>query len=141
MYQLATTLENETLLIGYFPLSEVRLMQDARYPWVILIPRREGIIELFDLTEPDQRQLQRESLFVAQQMKIAFSAKKMNIANLGNIVTQLHLHHIARFVDDESWPLPVWGRGERQPYPATEIAKRQDEYQQLFHTLLQADDN
>ena len=120
MYHLHSRLADDTLSIGQFSLCDVRLMNDARYPWVVLVPRKEGITESYQMTLDEQQQLMRESAFVAQQLTKLVSADKMNVAALGNVVSQLHIHHIARYHADESWPAPVWGQGESVPYQQAE---------------------
>ncbi|WP_438970102.1 HIT domain-containing protein [Methylophaga sp.] len=116
MYELHPQLQKDTIRIGQFELSDVLLMNDERYPWVILVPRRVNVREIHQLTETEQQQLLKESSFVAKAMTQLFSAQKMNVAALGNIVEQLHLHHVARFTSDASWPKPVWGIGQAAPY-------------------------
>ncbi|MGC8854254.1 MAG: HIT domain-containing protein [Halothiobacillaceae bacterium] len=89
-------------------------MHDAHYPWLILIPQRSGLRELHELSEDDQFQLMRESSHVARFMTQLFHPEKLNIAALGNLVPQLHIHHIARYSDDPAWPHPVWGAYQGQ---------------------------
>ena len=96
-FELDPRLAADTFLVGETPLSQVLLMNDARYPWLILVPRRADITEPFELSEADQAQLWRESMRLGQAMKAHFAADKLNIAALGNQVAQLHVHHIARF--------------------------------------------
>ena len=132
MFQLAEQLAHDTFKVGDFDLCEVRLMNDARYPWVILVPKREGLTELYQLASDEQIQLTRESNFVAEQMQQGLSADKMNVAALGNIVAQLHIHHIARFHQDEAWPAPVWGKGQAMPYTEQESTAVLDALQNLF---------
>jgi diadenosine tetraphosphate (Ap4A) HIT family hydrolase len=115
-FELDPRLAADTVLVGETPLSQVLLMNDARYPWLILVPRRGGITEPFELSEADQAQLWRESTRLGQAMKAHFAADKLNIAALGNQVAQLHVHHIARFHVDAAWPGPVWGVGSAVPY-------------------------
>ena len=91
-------------------------MNDCRYPWLILVPERPGITEAFELGEEDQRRLWQESMVLGEVMKTCLSAHKLNIATLGNQVSQLHVHHIARFRTDSAWPRPVWGVGAAEPY-------------------------
>ena len=106
----------DTFVVGETPLSQVLLMNDARYPWLILVPWRCDITEPFELSEADQAQLWRESMRLGEAMKAHFAANKLNIAALGNQVAQLHVHHIARFHADDAWPGPVWGVGRAVPY-------------------------
>ncbi|GLP99456.1 MAG: HIT domain-containing protein [Pseudomonadota bacterium] len=122
MYELHPQLKQDTIRIGEFELCEVLLMNDMRYPWLILVPKRENKAEIYQLTEQEQQRLLIESSFVSKAMSGLFSAAKMNIAALGNMVEQLHIHHIARFKTDATWPKPVWGIGQAEPY--SEIAKK-----------------
>jgi diadenosine tetraphosphate (Ap4A) HIT family hydrolase len=93
-------------------------MDDARYPWAILTPRIAGASEWFDLSESDQARAAREALSLARQMKAMTGARKMNVAALGNMVAQLHIHVVARFEGDAAWPGPVWGVGTKTLYAA-----------------------
>ena len=124
-FQLDPRLAADTFLVGETPLSQVLLMNDARYPWLILVPRRSDVTEPFQLSEADQAQLWQESMRLGVAMKAHFAADKLNIAALGNQVAQLHVHHIARFHADDAWPGPVWGVGGAVPYsdPALEVLK------------------
>lgn len=116
-------LASDSLKIVDLPLSELRLSNDANYPWVILIPRRAGIREIYQLTEEDQRQLWTESAQVGEAMMTAFAGDKLNVAALGNVVAQLHVHHIVRYSDDAAWPQPIWGCHPARPYTETEAAE------------------
>ena len=115
-FELDPRLAADTFLVGETPLSQVLLMNDARYLWLILVPRRSDVTEPFELNEADQVQLGRESMRLGEAMKAHFAADKLNIAALGNQVAQLHVHHIARFHTDDAWPGPVWGVGSAVPY-------------------------
>ena len=115
-FELDPRLAADTFLVGETPLSHVLLMNDARYPWLVLVPRRSDITEPFELGEADQAQLWQESMRLGEAMKAHFAADKLNIAALGNQVAQLHVHHIARFHTDDAWPSPVWGVGSAVPY-------------------------
>ena len=116
MYELHHQLKQDTFYLGHFKLCDVLLMNDARYPWVILVPRRENITEVFQLSDADQHLLSTESANVAKQLSSLVAADKMNIAALGNIVSQLHIHHVARYQTDEAWPAPIWGTGSAVIY-------------------------
>ncbi len=124
MFTLHPQLEKDCLILGDLPLCKVLLMNDALYPWCILVPRRKGIREIHELTQGDQRQLLAESGQLAHALTDLFRPDKLNIAALGNLVPQLHLHHIARFTTDPAWPRPVWGQQPARPYPAGEAAAR-----------------
>lgn len=120
-FELDSRLANDCIVLGDFPLSRLLLMNDSSYPWFILVPRRAGATEIYHLSSEDQHQLIDESSELAEIMADSFSARKMNIANLGNIVPQLHLHHIARNEEDPAWPGPVWGKYAAVPYSAEAI--------------------
>lgn len=109
-------LKADTLFVGDLPLSRVLLMNNAFFPWVILVPRIEGISELFQLTEEDLLNFHNESNYFLEAMSNAYNADKMNIASLGNIVSQLHTHVIVRYKNDEAWPSPVWSFQKTQKY-------------------------
>lgn len=116
-------LRADCLLLGRFPLCHLLLMQDANYPWFILVPDREGIGEIYQLTESDRAQLMQESVQLSRALVAAFSPDKLNIAALGNVVPQLHVHHIARFRHDAAWPAPVWGRAGPVRYTDERLAE------------------
>jgi diadenosine tetraphosphate (Ap4A) HIT family hydrolase len=120
MFELDQQLDKDTFFIASLPLCDALLMNDARYPWVILVPRKAGLTEVFQLSESEQRQLMKESSSVAETLSTLVSADKMNIAALGNVVSQLHIHHVARYKQDEAWPAPVWGKGDAVPYTIDE---------------------
>lgn len=114
-------LESDCMMLGKLSLCAVLLMPDAHYPWLILVPQRENISEIHDLTETDQQQLMRESCMVSQTLKKTFHADKINVAALGNMVGQLHIHHIVRYKDDVSWPAAVWGAYPAKAYTANAL--------------------
>lgn len=116
MFELHPQLRADCLTLGRFPLCHLLLMRDANYPWFILVPDREAIVEIYQLPEADQLQLMRESSALAKALASAFAPDKINIAALGNVVSQLHVHHIIRYRDDPAWPEPVWGRLPPRPY-------------------------
>ena len=122
----------DTFVVGETPLSQVLLMNDARYPWLILVPWRCDITEPFELSEADQAQLWRESMRLGEAMKAHFAANKLNIAALGNQVAQLHVHHIARFHADDAWPGPVWGVGSAVPYSEAALKVLMNELRSLL---------
>lgn len=109
MFKLDSRLERDTIALASLPLCELLLMNDANYPWIILVPRRICLRELVELSDTDQQQYLLESNAVAKLLQSQFDAYKLNIAALGNMVEQLHIHHIARFKEDVAWPKPVWG--------------------------------
>ena len=120
MFYIHPQLEKDTFLLGRFPLSIALLMNDMNWPWIVLVPEREGAREIYDMYESDQVQLLRESASLARAMALGFAAEKMNIAMLGNVVPQLHVHHIVRHNNDPAWPAPVWGKLPARPYSPAE---------------------
>ncbi len=124
MFKLDPQLEADTFPVGITSLNRIVLMNDSRFPWLILVPERPDIREPFELTDEDQRTLMQESMIVGKSLKALFNAHKLNIAALGNQVSQLHIHHIARFRTDAAWPRPVWGAGAAEPYEAEALRER-----------------
>jgi diadenosine tetraphosphate (Ap4A) HIT family hydrolase len=112
---------NDCLVIGKFPLNHLLLMKDANYPWFILVPDRENITELYQLEQTDQQLLIAESSMLSKAISEQFNADKINIAALGNVVPQLHIHHIVRYKTDVAWPAPVWGKHPARPYTDASI--------------------
>ena len=109
-------LAGDTHRVGDLELSRVLLMDDARFPWLILVPRRANLRELTDLDTAAQHLLLGEIDRCASVLQSAFTPDKLNIAALGNVIAQLHVHVIARRTHDAAWPRPVWGFGERERY-------------------------
>ena len=124
MFELDPQLEADTFPVGITSLNRIVLMNDSRFPWLILVPERPDITEPFELTDEDQRTLMQESMIVGKSLKALFNAHKLNIAALGNQVSQLHIHHIARYRTDAAWPRPVWGVGAAEPYEAEALRER-----------------
>ena len=106
----------DTLDVGDLPLSRLQLMNDATYPWLILVPRRADIVEIIDLVPDERVQLMTEISQVSQLLKAETKCDKLNVAALGNMVRQLHIHVIARFGTDMAWPRPVWGQNQAVSY-------------------------
>ncbi|HSX74335.1 MAG TPA: HIT family protein [Shinella sp.] len=107
-------------LLTKIGLCELRLMKDGRWPWLMLVPQRADVSEVFDLTPLDQTMLTFETTLVAEALKKVTGATKINVAAIGNIVRQLHVHVIARSEGDANWPGPVWGFGTAEPRSAEE---------------------
>ena len=124
MFELDPQLEADTFPVGITSLNRILLMNDSRFPWLILVPERPDIRVPFELTDEDQRTLMQESMITGKSLKALFNAHKLNIAALGNQVSQLHIHHIARFRTDAAWPRPVWGVGAAEPYEAEALRER-----------------
>jgi len=122
VFALDPRLLQDTLPIGDFPLCRLLLSNDSNYPWLILVPRIDGISEVFQLDVDDQQRLWQESTALAQLLNEGFAADKMNIGALGNVVSQLHVHVIVRKRDDAAWPAPVWGKHPAKPYSDEQVA-------------------
>jgi diadenosine tetraphosphate (Ap4A) HIT family hydrolase len=108
-FELDSRLDNDSLFLMDWPLCRVLRMNDRAYPWLILVPRRTGAREIIDLSTPDQALLLREIGQASRAIKKALKPEKLNVAALGNVVPQLHVHVIGRFTDDPAWPRPIWG--------------------------------
>ena len=132
MFELDSRLQADTVFIGRLPLCQMLLMNDSRYPWIILVPVRPDAREYYHLSQEDQTQLMKESSRVAEKLGDNYSADSMNVAALGNVVPQLHVHHVVRKQDDPAWPGPVWGHSPAVPYGVGELEKRIHDLKQLF---------
>jgi diadenosine tetraphosphate (Ap4A) HIT family hydrolase len=132
MFELHPQLARDCTSLGRLALCRLLLMNDANYPWFILVPEREGIREVHELGDADRRLLWDESALLSRALAKGFGAHKLNIAALGNQVPQLHVHHIVRYSHDPAWPNPVWGRIPAKPYYSAELQK----LGALMHTLL-----
>ncbi len=122
MFSLHLTLASDTRQIADLPLSRVLLMKDKGFPWLILVPRRDGVKEIHELTPDDRTLLIEEVSLASILLTKLFNPVKINVGALGNIVPQLHVHVIARFENDRAWPGPVWGSGPRVPYSEDDLA-------------------
>jgi diadenosine tetraphosphate (Ap4A) HIT family hydrolase len=115
-FELHPQLNRDCFFIGRLDLCRLLLMNDSQYPWFILIPEIAGIQEIYQLNNAQRTLLQDESCRVAEYLADHFKADKMNIAAIGNVVSQLHIHHIVRYRTDKAWPSPVWGKYDAVPY-------------------------
>jgi diadenosine tetraphosphate (Ap4A) HIT family hydrolase len=131
-FALDPQLAGDTVAVGDLALSRVLLNDDANYPWLILVPRRAGLVELTDLDNAGQDTLMDEVSQAARALKAVTGCDKLNVAALGNVVSQLHVHVIARFHGDAAWPNPVWGKAPRKAY---EKAARDELIVQLWRAL------
>ncbi|CCE11884.1 conserved hypothetical protein [Bradyrhizobium sp. STM 3843] len=120
-WSLHPQLAKDTIDIGDLPLSRVLVIKDANYPWMLLVPRREGAVEIIDLDEVAQAQLMTEIARASRALKDITKCDKLNVAALGNMVPQLHIHLIARRTSDVAWPRPVWGVAPPVPHDAEEV--------------------
>lgn len=133
-FKLDSRLQQDCFLIGDFFLSQVLLMNDRNFPWLILVPRVAGISEIVQLSMGNQQQLLSESGIISNLLLELFPTDKLNVAALGNIVSQLHVHHIARRKDDQCWPSPVWGYGGGIAYRDQEKVELINKIQQELAT-------
>lgn len=117
-FTLDARLAADCTVIGDAPLCRWLLMNDANYPWCILVPRRPGLREIHELDATDRLQLMDESVALSRALLAVCGGDKLNVATLGNVVEQLHVHHIVRRRDDAAWPAPVWGHVAARPYAA-----------------------
>ena len=114
----------DTAFIADGPLSQVRLMDDIRFPWLVLVPRVADIVEIIDLDAAQRTQLTAEIDTACRALRDLFKPDKLNVAALGNLVQQLHVHVIARYRDDIAWPRPVWGMAAARPYSPEALIER-----------------
>lgn len=124
MFDLHPRIAADTLPAAEWPLCRVLLMNDSSYPWLLLVPRRAGVVEITDLDEADRHVLLDEIARASTALRAAFAPHRINVAALGNVVAQLHVHVIARETDDPAWPRPVWGAAPTRPYTEVEAAER-----------------
>lgn len=124
MFELDYRLESDCVSIGSLTLCRILLMKDANFPWLILVPQRDNVSEIFQLDPDDQEQLVWESSFVSERLMATFHGDKMNIAALGNVVPQLHIHHVLRLQSDAAWPNPVWGAVPAKAYRPQDLEVR-----------------
>ncbi len=123
-WQLHPQLADDTTPVIELPLCEVRLMDDANHPWLVLVPRVAGITEIIDLDAAQRLQLSEEIDTSCRALRMLFKPDKLNVAALGNMVPQLHMHVIARYRSDIAWPRPVWGAANARPYAPEELVER-----------------
>ncbi len=122
IFQLHPRLEQDCIAIGRFELCRLLMMNDSQYPWFILVPERADLQEIYQLNKAERELLTEESSYLAENLAALYKADKMNIAAIGNIVPQLHIHHIVRYQVDKAWPAPVWGKFDAVPYTERQIA-------------------
>ena len=137
-FRLDPRLAADSVLVAEGPLSQLRLMDDARFPWLVLVPRVAGAEEWIDLDGAAQRQLLAEVNLAGRLLRSLGPVHKLNVGALGNIVRQLHLHVVARSEGDAAWPGPVWGSGARQPYVAERRAALVSSLQQGLDAAMAA---
>lgn len=123
-WHLDPRLADDTVPVTDLPLCEVRLMDDANHPWLVLVPKVADAVELIDLTPAQRTLLGAEIAIASRALKTLFKPDKLNVAALGNLVPQLHVHVIARFTTDIAWPRPVWGAADARAYAPEDLVER-----------------
>ena len=121
-FQIHPLLQQDCIELGHFQLCRLLLMNDSNFPWFILVPERLDISEIHQLSDEDQVQLIRECSHLSRELAQSYRADKMNVAALGNMVPQLHIHHIVRYKTDPAWAGPVWGKVKAVPYGPDALA-------------------
>ncbi len=125
-FTLHPQLANDCFELADFPLCKLLLCNDSAYPWFILVPKVNDITDIYQLDWQQQQQLLNESSLLSELLMQVFSGDKMNVAALGNVVEQLHLHHVVRYKKDVSWPKPIWGQQALTPYSNDELVTLKD---------------
>jgi diadenosine tetraphosphate (Ap4A) HIT family hydrolase len=139
MFKLDPRIEKDSIFIKDLPLCQIRLQNDSRYPWLVLLPSKNDLTEVYELTEEDQELLIKESSLVSKALALTTNCKKVNVANLGNVVSQLHWHVVARFEQDLTWPGPIWGIGTSVPWDDQKRAEFIDSFIRNLAELLNSD--
>jgi len=122
-FQLHPNLKRDCVFVGSFELCQLLMMNDCQYPWFLLVPQKPDLTELYQLEKPDRQLLIEESSWLAENLALMYQADKMNIAAIGNLVPQLHIHHIVRYKNDKAWPAPVWGKFAAVPYTEQQMSE------------------
>jgi diadenosine tetraphosphate (Ap4A) HIT family hydrolase len=120
-FQLHQKLQEDCIYSGKFELCRLLIMNDCQYPWFVLVPETPNISEIYQLNKVERNLLIEESSYLSENLVRLFTPDKMNIAAIGNIVPQLHIHHVVRYQSDKSWPQPVWGKYAAIPYEEGQI--------------------
>ena len=120
-FELHSDLRRDGILIGKFELCVVLMINDATYPWFVLVPQRNGIRDTIDLCASDHQRLFEESRTFGKAIMQIFDGEKLNVAALGNVTPQLHLHHVVRFQNDAAWPAPIWGKQPLKPWEQQQV--------------------
>jgi diadenosine tetraphosphate (Ap4A) HIT family hydrolase len=122
-FQLHPNLKRDCVFVGSFELCQLLLMNDCQFPWFLLVPQKPDLTELYQLDKPDRQLLIEESSWLGENLAVLYQADKMNIAAIGNLVPQLHIHHIVRYKYDKAWPAPVWGKFAAVPYTEQQMSE------------------
>lgn len=134
-FLLHSQLAADSFYLGDLELSALLLINDKQFPWMLLVPRRKNIREIYQLKQSEQQKLWQESQLLSQSLMEIYKGDKLNVASIGNMVPQLHLHHIVRYQDDLCWPAPVWGRLQMVSYEPQTVIQVQDKISQKLTDL------
>ncbi len=132
LFQLHQQLQNDCIIVGRFDLCQILLMNDSQYPWFILVPMVANVSEIYQLSKSERSQLIEESSDFSTILANCYKAEKLNIAAIGNLVPQLHIHHIVRYQTDKAWPAPVWGKFPAIPYTEQQLQDTVSRVQQCL---------
>jgi len=135
LFQLHAKLNQDCINLGRFDLCQLLMMNDNQYPWFILVPQIDNIKEIYQLTNTDRLTLCEESNYLAENLATLYNADKMNIAAIGNLVPQLHIHHVVRYQNDIAWPAPIWGKFTAIPYAPEQITDTINRVKKQLMTL------
>lgn len=130
-FELAPELKRDCIELADWPLCKVLLLNDSQYPWFVLVPRVVGARDIIDLDEEQQQVFWQESAKLSKLLRVVFTPDKLNVAALGNMVPQLHVHHIARYKHDVAWPKPVWGLFPAVPYTDEQLCSLRESLSEL----------
>lgn len=130
-FELHPDLARDGILVGRFPLCLVLLINDSAYPWFVLVPEREAIRDTIDLSPQDYQALCTESRTLSEHIMHLYGGEKLNVAALGNVTPQLHVHHVVRFANDPAWPAPIWGKQPLTPYDENSIVEIRNKLAQV----------
>jgi diadenosine tetraphosphate (Ap4A) HIT family hydrolase len=120
-FTLHARLQQDCITVGRFELCRLLMMNDSLYPWFILVPEKADVSEIYQLKQSERELLIEESSYLAENLAMLYQADKMNVAAIGNMVPQLHIHHIVRYRTDKAWPAPVWGKFDAVPLTELQI--------------------
>lgn len=135
-FTLHESLKRDCIFIAELPLSSLLLMNDKQYPWFVLVPRVNNIQDIYQLSWEEQQQFLNESSLLSELLMQLYQGTKMNVAALGNVCPQLHVHHIVRFENDKAWPKPIWGEFPAEPYSEKEVVSVKDKVLPALKTIL-----
>ena len=135
-FTLHPQLANDCIVLAELPLSTLLLCNDSAYPWFILVPRITDITDIYQLDWQQQQQLLNESSLLSELLMQVFAGDKMNVAALGNVVEQLHVHHVVRYKKDSSWPKPIWGQQPLTPYTSEELSRLKEKVLPQLEVIL-----